>query len=180
MVIEVDPGTPGTEASRRATTVPLASTLPNVNPDEVLASLDADTQAFLKLLLAGGAEALDPEQDRGRQALGRAAPARAVRPRRREDQRCPRGPPRERRRSIHNFRLLADELADKDEDLTAFVDSSNAVLQRFANQEASIRAALRELPEHAEADQRRPEERQRSSRSHRCPPCATHCLEPAL
>ena len=41
-------------------TIPLASTQPQVNPDEFLASLDADTQQFLKLLLANGAEALDP------------------------------------------------------------------------------------------------------------------------
>ena len=46
-------------------TIPLATTQPNVNPDEFLASLDADTQAFLKLLLAGGAEA-SSEQGRGR------------------------------------------------------------------------------------------------------------------
>ena len=49
-------------------------------------------------------------------------------------------------RSIHNFRLLTEELGNKDEDLTAFVDASNAVLQRFANQEAAIRESLQELP----------------------------------
>jgi phospholipid/cholesterol/gamma-HCH transport system substrate-binding protein len=64
MVIEVAPGTSDV-AVEEGETIPLASTQPNVNPDEVLASLDADTQAFLKLLLAGGAEALDPEQGRG-------------------------------------------------------------------------------------------------------------------
>ena len=50
------------------------------------------------------------------------------------------------RRSIHNFRLVAEELGNKDAELTGFIDSSNAVLQVFAEQEASIRAALRELP----------------------------------
>src|SRR5262245_60860140 len=63
MVIEVDPGT-GDQSVEEGDTIPLASTQPNVNPDEVLASLDADTQAFLKLLLAGGAEAVDPEKGR--------------------------------------------------------------------------------------------------------------------
>jgi phospholipid/cholesterol/gamma-HCH transport system substrate-binding protein len=47
---------------------------------------------------------------------------------------------------IHNFRLLSEALARNDEQLAQFVDSSNAVLGSFANQEAAIRAALREFP----------------------------------
>jgi hypothetical protein len=49
MVLEVDPGI-SDEDIEEGSTVPLASTLPNVNPDEILAGLDADTQDFLKLL----------------------------------------------------------------------------------------------------------------------------------
>ena len=145
MVLEVDPGVSEEDIAEGAT-VPLASTLPNVNPDEVLASLDADTQSFLKLLLAGGGEALDPEQDRGRKL---SAALRRLQPFARDVARINRGLAQRREsiaRAIGNFRLLSDELADKDEDLQAFVGSSDAVLQRFANQEASIRAALRELP----------------------------------
>ena len=74
--------------------MPLASTQPNVNPDEILAALDADTQDFLKLLLAGGAEALDPEQRRGEKLSASAPPPRAVRPRHRQDQRRARPAPR--------------------------------------------------------------------------------------
>ncbi len=146
MVIEVDPGTEGSESVEEGATLPLASTQPNVNPDEVLASLDADTQAFLKLLLAGGAEALDPEQGRGRK-LSNAL--RQFEPFARDISRLSGGLAARREniaRSIHNFRLLTEELGNKDEDLTAFVDASNAVLQRFANQEAAIRESLQELP----------------------------------
>ena len=64
MVVEVDPGTQSTPEIKEGSTVPLASTQPQVNPDEILASLDADTQQFLKLLLANGAEALDPAKGR--------------------------------------------------------------------------------------------------------------------
>jgi phospholipid/cholesterol/gamma-HCH transport system substrate-binding protein len=145
MVLEVDPGVSGQDIEE-GSTVPLASTLPNVNPDEVLASLDADTQAFLKLLLAGGAEALDPEQGRD---LKLSAALRQLEPFARDISRI-NGLLAQRRdnvaRSIANFRLLSDELADKDEDLVRFVDSSNAVLGHFADQEASIQAALREFP----------------------------------
>lgn len=145
MVIEVDPGVAG-EAVEEGVTLPLSSTLPNVNPDEVLAALDADTQTFLKLLLAGGGEALDPEQGRGVK-LGLAL--RQFEPLARDAARISDGLAERResvRRSIHNFRLVAQELGDKDAELTGFIDSSNAVLQVFAEQEANIRASLRELP----------------------------------
>ena len=65
MVVEVDPGhpvEPGGEGGLDRSRSPRPQ--PQVNPDEVLASLDADTQQFLKLLLANGAEALDPAKGR--------------------------------------------------------------------------------------------------------------------
>jgi phospholipid/cholesterol/gamma-HCH transport system substrate-binding protein len=145
MVIEVDPGTSDQDIEE-GSTVPLASTQPNVNPDEILASLDADTQGFLKLLLAGGAEALDPEQNRGEKLSGAL---RRLEPFARDISRISGALAVRReniRNAIHNFGLLSQELADKDQDVTAFVDSSNAALASFARQESSIRAALRELP----------------------------------
>lgn len=145
MTIEVDPGVSDVDVEE-GDTLSLSSTLPNVNPDEVLAALDADTQAFLKLLVSGGGEALDPEQGRGvklSNALRQFEPlARNVK--------AISGGLAERResvaRSIHNFRLVTEELGEKDEELTGFIDSSNAVLEDFASQEAAIRASLRELP----------------------------------
>ena len=68
MYLELDPGNPRSGKLAKGRAVPLARTLPDVNPDEFLASLDADTQAYLRVLLNSGAEAL-----RGRRA-GRAAP----------------------------------------------------------------------------------------------------------
>lgn len=145
MVLELDPGTSDEEVEE-GFTVPLASTLPNVNPDEVLASLDADTQAFLKLLLAGGAEAVDPEKGRDRKL---SSALRQFEPFARDVARLNEGLVKRRQsisRSIHNFRLLSEELGARDRDLITFVDGSNAVLQRFANQEAAIREAMQELP----------------------------------
>lgn len=143
MVVEVDPGT-GNDVEEGAV-LPLASTLPNVNPDEVLAALDADTQGFLRLLLSGGARGIG-EEGRGRKL---AAAFRQFEPLGRDLSRLS-GLLAKRRanisRSIHNFGLLSQELADKDQDLTTFVDTQNEVLQSFANQEASIRGALQELP----------------------------------
>ncbi len=146
MVVEVDPGAQSAPQIKENSTVPLASTQPQVNPDEILASLDADTQQFLKLLLANGAEALDPAQGRDVElsnALRRLDPlardiskisgALAVRRQNVAD-------------SIHNFQLLSTELGNRDQDLVNFVDSSNAVLGSFAKEQASIRSAVAQLP----------------------------------
>lgn len=146
MVVEVDPGTQSSPQVKENSTIPLASTQPQVNPDEFLASLDADTQQFLKLLLANGAEALDPEQGRD---VKLSNALRRLDPLARDIARIS-GALATRRQnianSIHNFQLLSTELGNKDQDLTNFVDASDAVLASFARQEASIRSAIRELP----------------------------------
>lgn len=145
MVVEIDPGVSKKDMPE-GSTVPLASTLPNVNPDEILAGLDADTQSYLKLLLAGGAEALDPGKHRGEKLSGAL---RRFEPLARDLSRINSGLAARResvRRAVHSFSLLSRELASKDRDVAAFVDSSNAALAPFARQEASIRSALRELP----------------------------------
>ncbi len=142
MVLEIDPGVATAEIEDGAT-IPLASTQPNVNPDEVLATLDGDTRGFLTLLLADGARGLGGKGLELSSALRRLEPtsrdiaqitgALAVR---RENI----------RNSIHNFRLLAEELGNNDQTLSDFIDSSDDVLSSFAAQEASIRSAVRELP----------------------------------
>ncbi len=63
MTIEVDPGTDG-EPVEEGTTLPLASSQPNVQPDQIFASLDGDTRSFLQLLLEAAGKGL--EGDNGR------------------------------------------------------------------------------------------------------------------
>jgi phospholipid/cholesterol/gamma-HCH transport system substrate-binding protein len=146
MVIEVDPGTTSAPEMQEGATVQLASTKPNVAPDQILAALDADTQQFLKLLLANGAEALDPAQGRDvklSNALRRLDPfardiseiSGALATRRQNVA-----------NSIHNFQLLSTELGNRDQDLVNFVDSSDAVLHSFAKEQTSLRSAVQELP----------------------------------
>jgi phospholipid/cholesterol/gamma-HCH transport system substrate-binding protein len=146
MVVEVDPGTQATPQVEEGSTIPLASTQPQVNPDEFLAALDADTQQFLKLLLANGAEALDPAKGRD---VKLSNALRRLDPFARDIARIS-GALAVRRQnianSIHNFQLLSTELGNRDQDLVDFVDSSDAVLASFAKEQASIRSAVRELP----------------------------------
>ena len=142
MVIEVSPGTKGATPEEGAT-IPESQTEPNVNPDEVLATLDADTRDYLTLLLQGGAGGIGGQ---GRQL---SATLRRFYPLTRDLARIGSALATRRQsiaRSIHSFRQIAVELGQNDRELAAFVDSSNAALRAFADQEASLRAALRELP----------------------------------
>ena len=67
MVVEVDPGS-GRKQIEDGTNFPLTQTEPNVNFDAFLATLDGDTQKYLQLLVAGGAQGIG---GRGKQ-LGNA------------------------------------------------------------------------------------------------------------
>ncbi len=143
MVIEIDPGT-GDEPIGEEATVPLSQTQAQVQPDEILATLDADTRDYLKLLLNGAGVALAGDNGvKFSQGLRRFEPfardiarINSLLSERRQNV----------ARSIHNFRLVSEALADNDQQLAQFVDSSNAVLGAFADQESAIRASLQELP----------------------------------
>jgi len=144
MVIQVDPGKSGPEIEE-GDTIPLASTKPQVNADEVLATLDADTRNYLVLLLQGASEGLGTDE----KALAASAALRRLEPTTRDLARINGALALRRRnlaRVIHNFGLLAEELGRHDQQLATFVDANNAVFDSFASQEASIRGTLRELP----------------------------------
>jgi phospholipid/cholesterol/gamma-HCH transport system substrate-binding protein len=144
MVIEMDPGKSGPEI-KEGSTVPLASTKPQINADQILATLDSDTRNYLTLLLTGGAEGLGGRQ----KGLQLSAALRRLEPTTRDIARINTAVATRRRnlaRVIHNFGLLAKELGLHDQQLSQFVDSSNAVFNSFANQQAAIRTSLQELP----------------------------------
>ena len=50
------------------------------------------------------------------------------------------------KRVIHNLSLVMDELGAKDDQLSEFVENSNAVFTTLARQDANLRATLSELP----------------------------------
>jgi phospholipid/cholesterol/gamma-HCH transport system substrate-binding protein len=143
MVVELQPGTPTAGKLRSGGTIPIQNTLPDINPDEILASLDGDTRDYVKLLLGGAGQGL-----RGR-ARSLSATLRRFDPTARDARRITELLAERRAnlaRVIHNFQLLSTELAGKDAQISQFVSSSNAVFQRFANQDANIRSTLRLLP----------------------------------
>jgi len=142
MVVEVDPGTaPGEIAA--GSDVPLAQTLPNVNPDQVLSTLDGDTRTYVQLLLQAGGEGV------GGQGRRLSSDLRRLFPFTRDIARV-NGAVAARRqalaRVVHNFRLLAEELSNHDSEITRFVDSSATALGDLATRQTSIGSALRLLP----------------------------------
>jgi phospholipid/cholesterol/gamma-HCH transport system substrate-binding protein len=150
MVVELTPGS--REAGRLAEggRIAVAETLPDVNLDEILASLDADTRDYLRLLVGGGAESLRDNGAALRRALKRFEPTGSALREVNEQLAARRS---NLRRVIHNFSLLTDELGDKDDQIASFVSSSNAVFSALARQDDNLRATLQELPSALSATQ---------------------------
>jgi phospholipid/cholesterol/gamma-HCH transport system substrate-binding protein len=143
MVAELEPGTPEAGRLEEGERIPISQTLPDVNLDEILASLDADTRDYLRLLLADGAIGLRGNGRALASAIRRFEPT-ARYTREANEQLAER---RDNvRRVIHNFSLLTEELGDRDTQLAEFVENSNAVFSALAAEDANIRATLRELP----------------------------------
>jgi phospholipid/cholesterol/gamma-HCH transport system substrate-binding protein len=151
MVAELEPGTPSAGRLKEGGVIPVGQTLPDVNLDEILASLDGDTRDYLTVLVSAGAEGLrgngrrlandirriEPSARYGRQVFGALAKRR-----------------QNIKRVIHNLSLVTAELGRKDDQVAEFVDNSNAVFATLARQDANLRATLTELPSALDETQR--------------------------
>ena len=143
MFIELDPGTKDAPLARRNWALPVSATLPDVNPDEFLSSLDADTRDYLRLLLQGARRGLEGNGDDLRQVLKRFEPtyrdlaevSTEVKSRRAA-----------LRRLINSLQRLNTELGSRDDDLAQLVDSSATVFRAFANERTNVTATVHELP----------------------------------
>jgi phospholipid/cholesterol/gamma-HCH transport system substrate-binding protein len=145
MVAELTPGTPKAGRLPDHGTIPISQTLPDVNLDEILASLDTDTRDYLLLLLNDGAQGLGSDA-KGRdlaRAIRRIAPT-ARYSRQINEQLALRR--QNIARVVHNFSLLTDALGQKDTQLANFVENSNAVFATLAQQDTSLRGILNRLP----------------------------------
>ena len=150
MYLALDPGTKDAGALPSGGTIPVANTLPDVNPDEILASLDSDTRDYLQILLnAGGQAFTDRPGHKGEASADLRQTFKRFEPTNRDlaaimSQLATRK--QNIRHVTHNFRLVTEALAGTDGTLGRFVESSNANFQAFAHQDANLRAALGLLP----------------------------------
>lgn len=148
MSIDLDPGTaergkPDGGELHDGDVLPVWNSLPNVNPDEVLAALDADTRRYLTIVANAGGAGLG---DRGvdlRKVL------QASQPTLRSTRRVTRALADRRarvERLVHNLRLLAQATADSDRQLVRLVDGSAAVFETIGSRDAQLAASVERLP----------------------------------
>lgn len=143
MFFQLDPGTEEAGEYEEGDTIPVSNTAPDVPLDEILAALDADTQAYLRLLLVGAGKGLDGRDKELGELLGGLGPInrdlaqlnRQVSQRRANLARL-----------IHNMNVLTTAVGRQEDELTRVVSSSNAALGAIAAQDPSVQRALRLLP----------------------------------
>ncbi len=143
MFIELTPGSKGAKVVGSGFTLPVSNSAPDVNPDEILASLDTDTRDYLKLLVNGAGRGLEGRGASLRDVLARYEPTHrdlarvnklvAVRH-------------KNLRRLIRSLNVLNGKLASKDAELAQLVSASSQVFRAFASEQSSVSAAVQELP----------------------------------
>ncbi len=145
MVVELDPGSPSAgEPLDDGATLANSSTNPDVNFEEFLASLDNDTQDYLRLLVGDAGRALG--KGGGRDL---ANTFRRFQPLSRDFAKANRYVAQRRaklKRVMHNFSAIMTELGAHDDELARFVGGSAAVFRRFANQNENLAETIELLP----------------------------------
>jgi phospholipid/cholesterol/gamma-HCH transport system substrate-binding protein len=146
MFIELSPGPQPdhTAVAPAGYTIPISNTMPVVNLDEILSSLDADSREYLDLLVNGAGQGL--KANGGNQLaqvmqrfepthrdLARVNSAVAVRG-------------RNLQRLVNSLRRLNDALAAKQGQIVQLVDSSDKVFAAFASEDKNVSRAVADLP----------------------------------
>jgi len=143
MFFEMDPGTSAAGEVSEGETLPVANSAPDVNLDEILAALDRDTQAYLRLLLVGAGKGLDGRgRDLGK-VLGSLGPIN------RQLDRLNRRVATRRTnlaRLVTNLNRLTGAVGRQDDDLTRLVGAGNSALGAIAEQDLNVRRAVSLLP----------------------------------
>jgi len=149
MFLEVNPGTgkPVPEGGR----IQVGNSLPDIDPDEVYAALDADTRPYLKLLVAGAGKGLRHRGDDLREVFRRFEPIH------RDLARVTKASAKRRgalKTLIHDYGLLMTELGKHPQDLRRLVTASRSVFDALANEDTAISASVAQLPGSLRASER--------------------------
>ena len=143
MFIDLQPGGGDAPVAKRGFTIPISATQPDVNPDEVLSVLDTDTREYLQLLVNGLGQGLKGRGGDLRDLLARFEPNH-------RDLALVNGQVATRRKQLRHLvsslNILSTELAKHDDDLARLVNSSSAVFDSFAKEQANVSSAVHELP----------------------------------
>ena len=144
MFIELNPGSNTAPLAKPGFTISVSHTLPDINPDEILASLDADTRAYLDLLINGAGQGL---KGNGGPELGQLL-ARFL-PTHRDLARlntavASRGA--ELRQVVNSLQRLNTALGADPQRLAQLVDSSSRVFRAFASEDHNVSRSVADLP----------------------------------
>jgi phospholipid/cholesterol/gamma-HCH transport system substrate-binding protein len=143
MFFQIDPGTRSAGAVEEGEVLPVENTAPDVPIDEILAALDADSQAYLRLLLVGGGQGLD---ERGRD-LGRVLGG--LGPINRDLERVSREAAKRRSnlaRLVTSLNLVTRAAGRQDTELTELVGAGNETLAAIAREDLDVRRSVALLP----------------------------------
>ncbi|MEA2468926.1 MAG: phospholipid/cholesterol/gamma-HCH transport system substrate-binding protein [Thermoleophilaceae bacterium] len=148
MSIALEPGTPEPGAPNRGRLregdrLKVWNTLPNVNPDEVLAALDNDTRNYLATIAAAGGRGLKGRGPDLRRLIRASEPTfaqtarigRALADRRAKVARL-----------VTNLRVLSRAAGTKDRELASLVSASTAVFGTIAEREGDLGRVVDRLP----------------------------------
>ncbi len=143
MTVEVNPGTPRSGRVPNGYTVPLSQTAPDVNFEEFLSSLDAETREYLQELIDGAGIGLKGNSANLSATFKRFDPISRLTEEITKElhlrhQNIERG--------IHNFQLILSALGNKDTEFAQLIESSNSVFQVFAQQDQNVQRTLQLFP----------------------------------
>jgi phospholipid/cholesterol/gamma-HCH transport system substrate-binding protein len=143
MFLALEPGSRSEPAVPEGGVIPVGNTLPDVNSDEILSSLDADTRAYLKLLIGGAGKGLRGRSGDLREVFRRLGPLH-------RDLAAINSEVVKRKRNlarlVHNYGSTVSRLAREDEDLIALVSNASRVFGRLAHEDQRISDAVERLP----------------------------------
>ena len=143
MFLALEPGSPSEPAVPEGGTVTVGNTLADVNADEILRMLDADTRSYLKLLLNGAGKGLKGRSNDLREVFARLGPIH-----RDLDELNTEVVKRRRNlaRLVHNYGSTVTRLGKEDEDLRALVFNASRVFGRLSREDGRISQAVARLP----------------------------------
>jgi phospholipid/cholesterol/gamma-HCH transport system substrate-binding protein len=144
MFIELQPGSKSAPVAKQGFTLPVSNTLPDIDTDEILSSLDGDTRNYLQLLVNGAGQGLKGQGgselaqvferfEPTHRDLARVNKAVAVRG-------------RDLRQLVNSLQRLNTALSHNQGQIVRLVDASSTVFRAFASQDNNISAAIRDLP----------------------------------
>jgi phospholipid/cholesterol/gamma-HCH transport system substrate-binding protein len=143
MFIELNPGSKSAPLAKEGFVIPVANTLPDVNPDEILAGFDADTRSYVRLLLDGAAKGLKGNGDNLNEVLRRFEPTYRDLGRVSEEVATRR---KELRRLVNSLQRLNTTLGTKDDELAQLVGASSKVFRAIASERQGVSSTVRQLP----------------------------------